>query len=156
MGHVTYLLPKGKGDHSMSRKRSAAERTYKAGLQDPRAMVKARLLEIQFPAVYEFARRHSVRNDDAILVQAFSGGVMNTSTVWARDNESWQGNEWITYSVLNVPNRRNTGSPTGHEPHGDGASIVVVSVTPHQGRRESRLQGEGKQVVQTNGTARYS
>ena len=70
MGHVTYLLPKGKRDQSMSRKRSAEERTYEAGLQGPHARVKAALLEIPVPAVYELARRHSVRNDDAMLVQA--------------------------------------------------------------------------------------
>ena len=30
--------------------------------------------------------------------------------------------------------------------YGDRALIVLVSVTPHQGRREGRLQGEAAQV----------
>ena len=32
-------------------------------------------------------------------------------------------------------------------PYGHGASVVVVGRTPHQGGRENRPQGEGKQVV---------
>ena len=39
------------------------------------------------------------------------------------------------------------GSPTGREPYGDGALIVVVGLTPHQGERESRSQGEARQVA---------
>ena len=41
----------------------------------------------------------------------------------------------------------NAGSPKGREPHGDTGPIVVVRVTPHQGGRESRLQGQGGQVI---------
>src|SRR5215831_9083167 len=39
----------------------------------------------------------------------------------------------------NVQHQRNAGSPTGRESHGDGVSVVV-------GGRESRPQGEGRQV----------
>lgn len=39
------------------------------------------------------------------------------------------------------------GLPTGRESYGDGVPIVVVGVTPHQGKRESRLQGEVEQVI---------
>src|SRR5213080_4355856 len=42
---------------------------------------------------------------------------------------------------------RTTGSPTGREPQGDGEPVVVVGVTPHQGARESRVQGEVAQVT---------
>jgi len=38
-------------------------------------------------------------------------------------------------------------SPKAGKNHGNGVSIVVVGVTPHQGERESRLQGEVKQVI---------
>ena len=38
--------------------------------------------------------------------------------------------------------------PTGRESYGNGVSIVVVGVTPHQGERESRSQGEVKQVIE--------
>jgi hypothetical protein len=39
------------------------------------------------------------------------------------------------------------GLPKGRESYGDGVLIVVVGVTPHQGKRESRLQGKVEQVI---------
>ena len=39
------------------------------------------------------------------------------------------------------------GSPTGRESYGDGGPVVVAGVTPGQGGRESRPQGEGGQVT---------
>jgi len=39
------------------------------------------------------------------------------------------------------------GWPTGRESYGHGVLVVVVGVTPHQGERESRSQGEAGQVV---------
>src|SRR5882757_3964345 len=41
----------------------------------------------------------------------------------------------------------NAGSPKGREPYGDTGPVVVVRVTPHQGGRESRPQGQGGQVM---------
>jgi hypothetical protein len=41
----------------------------------------------------------------------------------------------------------NVGSPTGREPYGDTVPVVVVGVTPDQGGREGRPQGEGAQVI---------
>ena len=38
------------------------------------------------------------------------------------------------------------GLPKGRESYGNGVLIVVVGVTPHQGKRESRLQVEVEQV----------
>ena len=52
--------------------------------------------------------------------------------------------------------RRTTRLPTGCEPSGNGASIVVVEVTTGQGGRESRLQGEVRQVFSTTMTGRYA
>jgi hypothetical protein len=43
------------------------------------------------------------------------------------------------------------GWPTAREGHGHGARIVVVGVTPHQGRREGRLQGKAWQVLGADG-----
>jgi hypothetical protein len=48
------------------------------------------------------------------------------------------------------------GSPNGREPYGDGGPVVVVGVTPHQGGRESRLQGEGGQVIGHSKAGRYA
>ena len=45
-----------------------------------------------------------------------------------------------------VQRKGNSGSPKGREPYGDGVPVVVVGVTPHQGERESRLQGQVAQV----------
>ena len=39
------------------------------------------------------------------------------------------------------------GSPSFREEDGDGALVVVVSVTPHQGAREDRVQGKAAQVT---------
>jgi hypothetical protein len=47
----------------------------------------------------------------------------------------WQGRTWD----------RLTG--TCHVSYGDTGPVVVVGVTPHQGGRESRPQGEGGQVI---------
>ena len=44
----------------------------------------------------------------------------------------------------------------GREPYGDGVLIVVVRFTPHQGGRESRLQGEGAQVTGCLMAGRYA
>jgi hypothetical protein len=44
-------------------------------------------------------------------------------------------------NALHVQLDRNSGSPKRGDPHGDGVSIVL-------GERESRLHGEGRQVLQ--------
>src|SRR3989442_306300 len=50
----------------------------------------------------------------------------------------------------------NAGSPKGRESYGDGGPILVVGVTPHQGVRENRKQGEGGQVIGHSKTGRYA
>ena len=51
-------------------------------------------------------------------------------------------------SALHVQLDRNSGLPKGRKAHGNGASIVLVGVTPYQGAWESQVQGKGKQVLQ--------
>ncbi len=46
--------------------------------------------------------------------------------------------------------RRTAGWPTAREGHGHGVLILLVGVTPHQGDRETRSQGEGAQVSAVN------
>jgi len=41
-------------------------------------------------------------------------------------------------------------------PIGDGGPVVVVGVTPDQGGRESRPQGEGGQVIGHSNAGRYA
>jgi hypothetical protein len=48
------------------------------------------------------------------------------------------------------------GSPTGRESYGDGGPVVVAGVTPGRGGRESRLQGEGGQVIGHHRIGRYA
>ena len=50
----------------------------------------------------------------------------------------------------------NVGSPKGRESYGDAGPVVVVRVTPHQGGRESRPQGEGGQVTGYSKAGRYA
>ena len=71
-------------------------------------------------------------------------------------SEGIEGDEWGAYVTLGRTTRTNAGSPAGHEPQGDGVPTVVVGVTTHQGRRESRLQGKGAQVTGYPTTERYA
>src|SRR5215471_12608535 len=48
------------------------------------------------------------------------------------------------------------GCPTRREPEGHGVPRVLVGVTPHQGARESRAQGEVAQVAGEPGAVRYA
>src|SRR5437879_1481632 len=50
--------------------------------------------------------------------------------------------------ALHVRFDRNSGLPKSREAHGDGASVVLVGVTPYQGAWESQVQGKGRQVLQ--------
>ena len=52
--------------------------------------------------------------------------------------------------------RTNVGSPKERELNGDAGLVVVVGVTPHQGGRESRPQGEGGQVTGRLTAGRYA
>jgi hypothetical protein len=45
-----------------------------------------------------------------------------------------------------VQRKRNSGSPKGCEPYGDGVPVVVAVVTHCQGEREGRSQGQVAQV----------
>jgi hypothetical protein len=62
-------------------------------------------------------------------------------------NETYQDANGEPKSFYYVHYDCTTGFPTGCEPYGNGVSIVVVGITTHQGERESRSQGEGRQVV---------
>jgi hypothetical protein len=62
-------------------------------------------------------------------------------------SEGIEGDEWAAYVTLSRTAGTNVGSPKGREPYGDAVPVVVAGVTTCQGRRESRLQGEGAQVT---------
>lgn len=125
--------------------------------RDPRDMVKAKLPESQCASdamrtspdhdAYSMrGRRYTLsRNPGAKAIGWQAVGKQPT-----------QGHERDTYVALERLLRENVGSSKGREPQDDGASIVVVGVTSHQGGRESRLQGEGKQVLARVKRKRYA
>ena len=71
-------------------------------------------------------------------------------------SEGIQGDEWDAYVTLSRATRTNVGSPTERELYGDGGPVVVAGVTPGQGGRESRPQGEGGQVTGHHQIGRYA
>ncbi|MCP4486629.1 MAG: hypothetical protein GY820_04810 [Gammaproteobacteria bacterium] len=60
-----------------------------------------------------------------------------------------KGHEWDTYNILEtflmtrIRDDLRDANPIGS---GHGVSVVVVEIRTHQGERESRLQGKGRQV----------
>jgi hypothetical protein len=71
-------------------------------------------------------------------------------------SEGIEGDEWDAYVTLLRTTRTNMGSPTGRESYGDGGPVIVAGVTPGQGGREGRPQGEGGQVTGHPRTGRYA
>src|SRR4051812_40615272 len=81
----------------------------------------------------------------------------NPSGRWTVGSEPTQGNRRDAYVTLDTSNARGIRDHLkGREPHGDGVPVVVVGVTPHQGERESRSQGQAAQVSTRSGMARYA
>lgn len=125
--------------------------------RDPRDMVKAKLSESQCASD---AMRTSP-DHDAYSVRGYRYTPSSKPEAEATDRQAvgkqpTQGHERDTYVALERLLRENVGSSKGREPQDDGASIVVVGVTPHQGGRESRPQGEGKQVLARAKRKRYA
>jgi hypothetical protein len=122
-------------------KRRTTEDVYVVALRDPREMVKAIRPEPQSPAM---SLPHPL-NTTSIKAAIRGWGVEDYPNLP-------DGGQWAvsprTEADKAPPSRsyvrllENGGSPTGCEPYGDGASIVVSG-------RESRLQGEGRQVFET-------
>ena len=83
-------------------------------------------------------------------------GVPHSHKLRGATNEVVKVTNGLPTVRSDVQPRRTTRLPTGREPYGDGASVVVVGVTTDQGGRESRLQGEGRQVFSTAMTGRYA
>jgi hypothetical protein len=81
-------------------------------------------------------RNHVWRSHRLTAVFTVAAGALGR---WAGANEASQGTERSAYVTLHQLMSGNMGSPTGREPHGDGALVVVRG-------RESRPHGEGGQV----------
>ena len=79
---------------------------------------------------------------------AMSVGAGHLPGCAALRSERGQGDEWVACVALDTYSRERTaGSPTGREPQGDGAPVVVAGVTTRCGAWESQAQGEGAQVL---------
>ena len=103
-------------------------------------MVKAKLLETQFPVGDWPTLSNSYCNES--LVYPDCKVVRGSTPPGTGIIQSRNGTNGSPKSVTKN-HVRNTGLPTGREPYGNGATIVVVGVTPHQGSWESQLQGKG-------------
>jgi hypothetical protein len=156
LGLMPYLDPKGEGNNSMAGKQRPCPGVWNGALRDPRDMVKAGLPEPQSP-------------DDVISPSAgktpVTGAASYAGVSWypaylrgrgTISSEGIQGDEWGTYAALSRMTGTNVGSPKGREPYGDAGLVVVAGVTPRQGGRESRPQGEGGQVDRYPKAGRYA
>jgi len=146
----------------MPSKREALEDAEGADLPDPRAKVKAVLLELQVPRVQAptlrlqhlnlgaaGTRPSSVPGRETPFGRRMANEVVKRSGMRHGHNsgEYLKGTERSTYSALGRRLCENVGWPTGREPYGHGVPVVVAGVTTCQGGRESRLQGEAAQVL---------
>ena len=127
-----------------------------AAAQGPRDMAKAGLLEAQSPAMQTSHPGHDVcshshrhQTSPTFLVPTLPAGGQRATSLF-------KGTDGTPTSRSIRPRKGNAGSPTGREPYGDGVSVVVAGVTTCQGRRESRRQGEGTQVLGSTTTVRYA
>jgi hypothetical protein len=81
-------------------------------------------------------RNHAWRGHRVTADYVIAAGPLDR---WAGANEASQRAERSAYVTLPQLMLENMGSPTGREPYGDGALVVVRG-------RESRPHGEGGQV----------
>ncbi len=143
-GSTAYLAAKAKGDHRLPSKRGAPEGAEGAAPRDPRATVKAGLLEPQFPRVQQHTPADGVYGAGS----ARRGGVQ-PAAVSLRSLDGWamspfKGTDGAPTARSDVGCVRTRDGLPGREPYGHGASVVV-------GGRESRPQGEGRPVATTAG-----
>jgi hypothetical protein len=124
----------------MPLKRRVAEDAYATALQDPRHMVNATLREPEPPAMeaYILRRQRLLRSRCNRVAKSSS---LEPSVQRAVSNELTQGGGTGTYVMLDTSTGVGIGDrPTCCEARGDGASVVLSG-------RESRLHGEGRQVL---------
>jgi len=161
LGQPTHLAMKVKGETSMSVTAETPEGIYGAVRLVPDDMVKARLLEPQFPAIHSdpsITMPTKRRRQDTVL----KGSAPKPSSGEQREtipigNEQGHLRRPIVYAFGNA------GRPKGREPYGLGVSVVVVGITviavksrPHHGGRESSPQGKGRQCSTLRQTERYA
>jgi hypothetical protein len=148
---MAYLSPKGRiGENSMPVKQRPCPGTRNGVLRDSSDMVNiARLPEPQFPE--DATLRPSERYLKPMPHHALKSGLLqcNLRGVERFLVKEFKGMSGAPKSLYNVQQGRTWDRLTGtsHVPYGDTGPVLAVGVTPHQGGRESRPQGEGGQVI---------
>ena len=153
---TTDLDPKGRGDKSMSVKRGTAEEVYAVVLQRLSDRAKTALFASQSPGVETAHSSVAHLSSDAIVSHGFDFCSWDTLRDGRCPARACKGMHGEPTSFSDVALRRNTGWPVGREAQGHGVPRVRVGVTPHQGARESRAQGEVAQVVACPAPGRYA
>jgi hypothetical protein len=146
-GSTAYSRLKDQQDSSMPSKQEPSEDVYDAVLQDPCDKARATLPELQTPArELHLPRLQRLQRGHRYTADQLSPS--ESSGRWAMGNQPIpgtvpvKGSNGAPTSRSDVCRFGNAGSPTGRESYGDGVSVVVSG-------RESRLQGEGRQVAAT-------
>jgi hypothetical protein len=124
-GSTAYLKVKTDGNKSMPLTRESSEVADDGVPQDPRDTVRATLPEPQSPAMQAYIPRHSgYRRGHGD--EATKSSSPELSAPWAVGNDPTQGDGRGTHVALErLTHSGNVGSPTGREPQGDGATVVV-------------------------------
>ena len=127
LGHPSHLKAKAGGDKSMMEKRGPDERVKSAALQGPRDMAKATLPEPQTPEV-ALTPIATTRQGDVIGIRRSTSRRRNPPPDERRPTRSFKGTNEGPKLRYDVREEQDTGSPTGREAYGDGASVVVNEV----------------------------
>ena len=156
LGPMAYPDPKGERNNSMPAKRRSCPGVRGEASRDPCDMAKAGLPESQSPEdeTRSPPERHLLPAPR--FATASFAGCRNLRGVERCPVRAIKEMSGTPTSCSDVQQRRTRDQPTGREPHGDGVPILVVRVTPYQGGRESRPQGEGAQVTGHPRTGRYA
>lgn len=149
-GRPTNLNPKGGGENSMSETAGTGEVVYPVAGLALTGMVKATLLESQFPVGQRKPTATTTRGAAEGRRRVTVVDPHQSTDLGHRAASTGKGTNGAPVAGLDtLLTKRNVGFPKGREPQGNGVSIVVAGVTPRRGVRESRMQGEGRQVGRT-------
>ena len=147
---------KDKRDRSLAANQRSCPGVWNDALGDPRDMVKAGLPDSLVSRRRNSSSAGKTSVTGASPVAASYSGRRNLQGMERCPMRAFKDTNGTPKSRYIRTAGTNVGSPTGREPQGDGVPIVVVRVTPHQGGRESRPQGEGAQVTGDPKTWRYA
>jgi hypothetical protein len=156
LGLMAYLDLKGDGNNRMPAKRRSSSGVRAGASRDPRDKAKAGLPDIPISRRRKVTPAGKTPETGVMPCGGIVEGLPQPPGRGALSSEGNQGDEWGAYVTLGRMTETNAGSPARREPDGDGVPIVVVRVTPHQGGRESRPQGEGAQVAGYLMAGRYA